>query len=188
VLSNSRKSGVLVFKTNTPYKIPVNGEQQERNVLICHDIVYQVEGVAFDLEQYFNAAMFDVYDRKTKEADLNAKDDGKQSDFFAKESPSSEEIEEQAMSLEMIIRMNKSIKLSNIMETFEKIVEAGLIESDTGLRLNIYNYRDINRIDKLRLVLSYCAFFVNPLQRLSAMGSTMEKKQLSDQTTGKKTQ
>lgn len=186
---NSRKDGVLVFKTNTPYKIAVNGQEQERSILICKDVTYQAERYAYDLEQYFTVAILDIQERTKKDNQLpDDKLKKETEDFYTKENPTNEEIEQQAMGLETIIRMNKAIKISDIVSTFEGIVDCGLIQSDTGTIFNIYLWRNINRIDKLRIVMSYCAFFVNPLQRLSTMGTSMEQSKSLKATAEKKMQ
>jgi hypothetical protein len=169
----SRKDGILVLKTDKPYKMAINGKLEQRNIILCFDINNQAESAAFDLEQYFDVAIFDMAEKQINKSTPARDDDKKEDDFFKKDSPSNKEIEEKALGIEMLLRSNKAILISKILETFNEIIQAGLIKADGGITMTSPIWQTIHRDDKLKIVFWYAAFFVNPLQRLSAINASL---------------
>lgn len=170
-MRTSRKDGVLVLKTEKPYTMAVNGSFEQRNTIICKDISNQAESAAFDLEQYFDAAIFEMAEKNTGRKTSKKQNDD---DFFDIDCPSDQEIAERAAGLEMIIRSNRSVLLSKLLETFNEIIQAGLVCIDGGDPITAPVWSTVHRDDKLKIVFWYATFFVNPLQRLSLIGAIMD--------------
>lgn len=178
-MKTSRKDGILILKTNKPYKIAVDGNLVDRNTIICREITGNTEGAAFDLEQMFDAAMFDIAaknSQKEKSQKEKQEEEKKQKAFFDNDRPSNDEIEDQALGLEMIIRMNKVIKISTLTEIFNEFIVGNLISAEGNVSMTIPIWETIHRDDKLRILFWYTAFFVNPLLRLLTISISMVKR------------
>ena len=185
-MKTSRKDGILVLKTDKPYKIAINGTLEQRNIILCYDINNKAESAAYDLEQYFDVAIFDL---AAKQIEKNiSKDEDNEDDFFKKDSPSNKEIAERALGLEMIIRSNKTILISKILESFNEIIQSGIIKADGGITMTPSIWETVYRDDKLKIVFWYVTFFVNPLQRLLAINTFMEIKSEQGEIKNKETQ
>ena len=178
-MKTSRKDGVLVLKTAKPYRMAINGNIEQRNTIIAYDINNQAESAAFDLEQYFDAAIFDMADMKSGSSQSTKEEND---DFFEKDCPTDKEIDKKAAALEIIIRTNKSVLLSKILETFNEIILAGLIKVDGGINMTPTIWSSIHRDDKIKIIFWYAAFFVNPLQRLSLISAIMDGNSAQGQT------
>ena len=182
----SRKDGILVLKTDKPYKIAINGTLEQRNIILCYDINNKAESAAYDLEQYFDVAIFDLAAKQIEKK--ISKDEDNEDDFFKKDSPSNKEIAERALGLEMIIRSNKTILISKILESFNEIIQSGIIKADSGITMTPSIWETVYRDDKLKIVFWYVTFFVNPLQRLLAINTFMEIKSEQGEIKNKETQ
>ena len=171
-MKTSRKQGILVLKTDKTYDIAISGNIEKRNVIICKDINYENEGIAFDLEQSLMGAFMDASERFQKNRNdknvlkITDETNKKNDEFLNKESPSEKEVDEQWMSLLMPILMSKSVKLKEVMSIFEQLCLSGLITCDANILMTISIWKTVNRSDKLKIAFSYMAFFVNPLQQL----------------------
>jgi hypothetical protein len=185
-MKTSRKDGILVLKTDKPYKMAVNGTLEQRNIILCYDINNNAESAAFDLEQYFDVAIFDMAEKQVDRKQMSDEELEKD-DFFKKDSPTDKEIAEKALGLEMLLRSNKAILISKILETFNEIIKAGLIKADGGTVMTPTIWQSIHRDDKLKIVFWYAAFFVNPLQRLLAISVKMGNKSEQGQIKNKET-
>ena len=185
-MKTSRKDGILVLKTDKPYKIAINGTLEQRNIILCYDINNKAESAAYDLEQYFDVAIFDLAAKQIEKK--ISKDEDNEDDFFKKDSPSNKEIAERALGLEMIIRSNKTILISKILESFNEIIQSGIIKADGGITMTPSIWETVYRDDKLKIVFWYVTFFVNPLQRLLAINTFMEIKSEQGEIKNKETQ
>jgi hypothetical protein len=185
-MKTSRKDGILVLKTDKPYKMAVNGTLEQRNIILCYDINNNAESAAFDLEQYFDVAIFDMAEKQVDRKQMSDEELEKD-DFFKKDSPTDKEIAEKALGLEMLLRSNKAILISKILETFNEIIKVGLIKADGGTVMTPTIWQSIHRDDKLKIVFWYAAFFVNPLQRLLAISVKMGNKSEQGQIKNKET-
>ena len=174
----SRKQGILALTTKSPYKIASGGMMKESNEIICKDITYQTEGVAYDIEQLFSIAMLDVANKnKGNESASNSAPDTKIEDYQSNDCPSDLDIAEQAQTLEMFFKMNSVKKVSELVELFSGLVEAGLImaEGMTPMHKNII-WSTISRDDRTDIMFKYLSFFINPFARLQALSGSMELK------------
>jgi len=165
-LKNSRKDGILVLKTLKPYKMAIDGQEVERNIIICHDITYQAENVAFDIEQYVKVAMMNI---PAKDTTSSEGDNSEVEEFYKNESPTEQEVESQAGMFETLISMNSVVEMSKIMKKFHELIAYRRIKAEGNTAMTEPIWKTVHRIDKVRILCSYIAFFVNPLQRLSEM-------------------
>lgn len=178
-MKNSRKDGKMIVHCKKSYKMAVDGQQSEQNRVICKDITYEAEYIAFDLEQYLNVALFNMPVREEfKKLPKTSDDDMKAEKFYKNECPSIKEVEEQANMFQIMISMNKEIQLSRIVETFEGIVRSKLIHMEGDIPMPYEIWKTLDRNDRIKIMFCYIAFFVNPLQRLQSLSTEMEKSQL----------
>jgi len=160
-MQTSRTQGILVYKMKHGYEMANAGEVIKRETVVCHEFGGDDDGIAFDLEQIIMQAIFDMSERSSAQ---DAKQDDSLQDFFDNDSPTDEEVAEMALSIEMALKASKSVKLSAFMQQFTKIVDSGLIKTDTGEPIHTSAiWRSIKRDDKLKIATAYCAFFANPL-------------------------
>ncbi len=184
-MKTSRTDGILVIQTKKPYKIAINGQAEDRTEIICHDVTSKSEEAAVDLEQLLTAAMGSIEQRATTTSKKQMlADEKKGKDFFGNNSPSDADIEEQAQALEMMIKLNKSVKVSELMEVFREFLAAGTVcaAGDQQMYANIWETVDYR--DKLRIMYWYAAFFVNPLESLLNMQSSTGSQGLSEANKG----
>jgi hypothetical protein len=180
----SRKDGILIIKTDKPYKMAVNGRLEERSVIICNDINSSAELAAFNLEQLLDIPIFET-GRKQKEVPSGELEED---DFFDKDCPSDKEIQERASGLEFMIRNCKEVKMSEIIIEFNGILRSGVIKLDGGSPMTKPVWDTMHRNDKLKIIFWYSAFFVNPLQRLYAISPKKETKSEQGETLDSETQ
>jgi hypothetical protein len=168
----SRKDGILIIKTDKPYRMAVNGRLEERNTIICNDINSSAELAAFNLEQLMDVALFETGRKQdnSNQSPLEA------DDFFDKDCPTDEEIKDKATALEFLVRASKDVKISEIIQEFKGILNSGVIKCDGGASMMPVIWDTVDRNDKVKIVFWYSAFFVNPLQRLYAINPEMAKK------------
>lgn len=182
-MKTSRNQGILVLKTNEPYNIAINGNMEKRNIIICKDINYENETIAYDLEQSLMGAFIDTAERFSKKNNdkdvlkITDETNKKNNEFLNKESPEEKEIDNQWSSLLMPILMSKNVKLKEIMSTFEQLALSGLIICDANIPMTITIWKTVSRQDRLKIAFSYMAFFVNPLQQLLKLSMSTEKNQ-----------
>lgn len=177
-MKTSRKDGILVMYTKNPYKMAIDGRLQEKNTIICHDIDYENEGAAYDLQEALMAAFMDVSERNQSK---NLKIEDKTSDqenenFLNKESPTEKEIEVMGASMMMPILISKSVGLKNVIKIFESIALNGLVLCEGNIKMTSVIWKTINRQDRLKIAFGYMAFFVNPLQQLLIMSAGEENR------------
>lgn len=177
---NSRKDGVLYIECKHPFKIAVDGQEVERQKIIAHDITYNVEDVAFNLEQYLRVALLHMpaIENATENKKIAAADDKKAEQFYNNESPSSTEIEEQANLIQMMMEMNKEVLISKMMQEFTQIIYYNLLKVEGNINMTMPIWTTLHRDDKAKVLFSYIAFFVNPLQKLQNQSILMEKQGL----------
>lgn len=168
-MKNSRRDGILLVDCKKPYKMAIDGQQVDKHRVICRDITNNTEYIAFDLEHYLRLAMFEIPKREEESTQTQAQaaeEDSKAEKFYNNESPTMEEVQEQAHMLEMAVSMTKVIPLSKLMHTFEGLVNGGLIFMEGKIKMPRQIWNQIDRYDKLKIMFNYIAFFVNPLQKL----------------------
>lgn len=171
-MKNSRNEGILVLNTKRPYKMAnPEGELEERTEIICRDVNSKVENSAFDLEQKLMSAMSNLPERAT--GSVNKKqikiDQQKENDFFSSDSPTEKQVEEQAQALEMAVKFNTVVKISEIIDIFIDFINAGCVQTAGQHKMTKPIWESLSRHDKSRIVFMYCAFFVNPLEQLRNM-------------------
>lgn len=166
-MKNSRSVGELHFNTKNKFKVSIDGQFEERDEIICHDITSKCESAALDLEQLFLAALGSLKGSGKKNDALIEENNKKNKAFFDNESPTLKEVQEQADGLEMAIMFNKDVKASEILIAFRELVLSGVVctAGDKPMTSDIWDNR-IKIKDKAYICYMYCAFFVNPLERL----------------------
>ena len=181
-MKNSRKDGMLLVDCKKAYKIAVNGEFVDGYRIVCKDINYQAENIAFDLEQMMLAALVNIKTGNT----TNQQADDSNDDFYDNEAPSMADVEKAASGLEIIVKMSTGIELSKLVEKFVELIHCGLIFCENNIKMTIPIWQTVNRNDKLKIVFSYISFFVNPLQ--SAALRTVKQENLQGQKNEQETQ
>lgn len=171
----SRKDGILTFNTDRPYKIAIDGNQEDRNEIICHDVNAKCENAALDMEQLITTALQSIPQNKSKatKAQLLA-DEKKDKDFFGTDSPSEKQIEDNAKGLEMMVQMTDAVKMSDMVELFFQFIGAGVICCAGDIKITEPIWDSIHRNDKKKIMFRYCSFFVNPLEQLVNMAQSMD--------------
>ncbi len=165
-MKNSRSIGELHFKTKKTFQVSIAGKFEERDEIICHDVNSKCESAALDLEQLFLSALGSLKGSGEKNDSLIEENNKKNKDFFDNESPTLEEVIEQAEGLEMAIMFNREVKASEILGAFEQLVLAGVICTVGDIEMTTPVWDKIKIKDKAYICYMYCAFFVNPLERL----------------------
>ena len=166
-MKNSRTEGVLFFNTKKPFKVTIDGKFEDRTEVICHDVNSKCENAALDLEQLLISAMVNLKGSgaKPNKAEQEA-ESNKSAEFFKNDSPKLEDIQEQAKGLEMGFMMNTEVKISEVIKAFGEMVASGVISTSGDVPMTIPVWERINIKDKSHICFMYCAFFVNPLERL----------------------
>lgn len=189
-MKTSRKDGILVIQTEKPYTMTINGQFEKRNTIICHDVNTRCEAAAYDLEQQLILAMTNIpannSRKKTSQKQIIA-DEKQDKKFFDADCPTDSEISKQAQALEMMVNMNNAVRISEFMETFNDFLTSGAVCIDGDQKMQPAIWETISRKDKARIVFWYCAFFVNPSERLAAMAQSMDDPGLSEATDGQQT-
>lgn len=174
-MKTSRTEGILVFETEKPYKIAINGEQQDRKEIVCHDVNGKCENAALDMEQLITTALQSIPQGKSKATKKQLlADEKKDKEFFGTDSPSEKQINDNAQGLEMMIQMTDAVKMSDLMELFVEFVGAGVVCCAGDLKITKPIWESIHRNDKKRIMFRYCSFFVNPLEQLVNMAQSAE--------------
>jgi len=179
-MNTSRKAGLLVLNTKYPYKMAKSGQLQDSNIVICKELTYNYESIAFDIEQLFMNAILDMKHQVKEEQVKNVSENEIEiNNYFEIDNPDDDAITENAKSLEMLIKMS-SIPISKIIKLFDKLVDAGFIQSEGGFMMSTINmWQSIERNDRKDIMFKYISFFVKPLAGLSD-GSTKTGKNTSD--------
>jgi hypothetical protein len=166
-MKNSRTDGLLVLELEGGYEVALDGQMERRTQVRCHDIDGASEASAYDIEQAIMSAIFDVQGRQPKNANAEAPEGI--GDFYKTESPTAEEVAEEAANVEMIIKANRLVKASEFMALFNGVLQAKRIvtDSDAVIFPNSPIWKSLTRADKTKIVYSYCGFFANPLAQLS---------------------
>lgn len=174
-MQTSRKEGLLVLNTKTPYKMAKSGTLSDATEIICKEITYSTEGIAFDIEQMFYNAMIDIAG-KSKNFTSGGTAQENDSGYDTKEKPTDDEIDENAKQIEVLFKMNSAGKMSELMTMFEGLVNAGLIlaEGGTLMTSKLPPWTSINRQDKAAIMFKYISFFVKPLSALSEISQTQK--------------
>ena len=150
---------------------------REQTEIICTDVNSKCENAAFDMEQALTNAMQNVPQKNVKATKKQlAADEKKDQDYFEKDSPTLEEIDNHAFALEMAVKSNSSVKMSEILEIFMDFINAGVVRCVGDQKITTPIWDSISRRDKMKIVFRYCSFFVNPLEQLVNMASSMEEK------------
>lgn len=179
-MKTSRRDGILTFNTNKPYKMAIKGNLEDRSEIICHDVTSACEGAAFDIEQMLLAALYSVQEKQQNKAVENTESIDNQDNFYNDDSPSEQEINDQANMLEMMFKMNTEVKTSELMDAFKPFFKAGVICCAGDQRMHDVVWKTVNRNDKLKIVFRYCAFFANPLESLLTLAVTTESQGSSE--------
>lgn len=169
----SRKEGMLVVLTAKPYKMAKSGVLSNANEVIMKEITYEAEGIAYDIQQLFANAMMDIA-LKSKNLNANAPKVPEAKDSFDdEESPSAAQVREKAEELKVMYQMNSASDLSKLVKVFTGFVNAGLIFAEGMIPMTEKAiWPTIDRNDRLDLIFSYIAFFVQPLASLSSQQQT----------------
>lgn len=174
---NSRKDGTLIVKSQRPYFMAVNGQQTEKHIIICKDINRKAEYIAFDLEHYLRMSLSQIPKRdelETPNPSEQAEQEKRTEEFYKNNSPSVQDVEEQATMIEMIVGLSTGVSLSKLVQTFEGLIGCGLILMEGNIQMPFLTWQQLHRDDKLKIMFCYIAFFVNPLQKLAQMSIRME--------------
>lgn len=178
-MENSRSKGILVIKINKPYKIAVSGKLVDSNILICHEpIGIKGDDIAYELEHYLRVAVFSVMNNEKIKKEYNEKDLKKEDDeiFYDKEKPSDIEVTKNAIALQYTFSFQTGwVKLNDFMKMFQGIIEAGFLKSEHGETVTLPIWQEIKRDERELIAFKYCAFFLNPYQKLLTLGKIMEK-------------
>lgn len=170
-MKTSRLEGVLSMMTKKPYKVGIGGQQEDRNEIILYDVDSKCEGAAADMEQLVMAAVSSIEGKATSSKTQMKKEEAKAQAFYDNDSPSEAEVEEQAAQLLLVFKMNRNVKLSEVIDIFTHFINAGRVRYAPGDGTNILApiWETIDRRDKERIIFHYIAFFDNPLELLSSM-------------------
>lgn len=189
---NSRKDGTLIVKCQKPYHMAVNGQQTEKYIVICKDINIKAEYIAFDLEHYLRMSLNQIPKRDeidSANTSEQAEQERKTEEFYKNNSPSVQDVEEQATMIEMIVGMSTGVSLSKLVQTFVGLIGCDLILMEGNIPMPFLTWQQMHRDDKLKIMFCYIAFFVNPLQKLAQISMRMESSRaMQGQTQNIKTQ
>lgn len=176
-MNSDRQEGLLVFNLKGTYKVSVEGKFEERNGIICHEFNNKTSAnAAFDMEQLLLTA-FSSIQRKSEEVKTKKqiqKEDKEENDFYENDTPSISDIKERADQLCLMFKMQKEVKMSELMELFEQFVAEKLIRTEGDKVMYADKWDVLNNKDRLDIMFRYIVFFVNPLQSLSQMDMTGE--------------
>lgn len=165
----SRKDGILPIETKKPFKVSIGGSFEDRTDVVLHDVTANTEDLALDLEQLFLSAIASMGDQSNgqkQNASVVEEQNKQNEEFFKNNSPKIEEIEEQAEGLKMAIMFNKVVKASEVLKAFKEMALAGAVGVAGDQAMTEPRWNSIDRRDKEYICYMYCAFFVNPLERL----------------------
>ena len=135
----------------------INGQKAEQNEIICKELGYDSECIAFDIEQLFTSAMIDIAN-KTKDLNRNTSTqaDFEVSDYETNDSPTEKEVADNANSLAIMFKMNSAAKMSELVKLFNGLVNAGLIQAFGNVPMSEQIiWPTIDRVDKLNIIFSY---------------------------------
>lgn len=174
-MKTSRQEGILIIQTKKPYKIAISGQQDDRTEIICKEVNSKCEGAAMDLEQLLTTALGSVENKGSKATKKQMeKDEKKDKDFFGSECPSDADIEEQANNLHLAVKMQRVVKISELMEVFGDFLATGRVCAVGDQKMTQVIWDTVSAQDKIRILFWYAAFFVNPLESLANMASSMD--------------
>ena len=174
-MNSDRNEGLLVFNLKGSYKVSVEGAFEDRNGIICHEFNNKAScNAAFDMEQLLLTA-FSSIQRKSEEAKTKKqiqKEEKEENDFYENDSPSPSDIKERADQLCLMFKMQKEVRMSELMDLFEEFVAEKLISTEGDKVMYGQTWDKLNNGDRLDIMFRYIVFFVNPLQSLSQMAMT----------------
>lgn len=173
-MTNDRLNGILSFNIKNPYKITVDGTFEERTEIICHEFNNKAScNTAFDLEQLLLSAFSSIERKAEKMSNKQIQKEEKEENlFYENNSPSEKEVAERSDQLLLMFKMQKEVKMSELMSLFEDIVAEKLLSTAGDVKMYGNVWDSIKPKDKLDIVFRYIVFFVNPLQSLSQMATT----------------
>lgn len=179
-MKTSRLQGVLVFDIEKPYKIAIAGKQEERTEIICKHINAKAEYAACDMEQLLVTALTSTRGQETNSPKAQMDKDQKEAeDFFKKESPTIGEIDQQAGAIKLMVKTGLIVRMSELFEKFYPIVCSRIFcAGDIPMTQTIWE--SISLRDKESIMFRYCTFFVNPLEVVLDMASSMENQPSSE--------
>ena len=177
-MRNSRRDGLLIVRCDKPYKVAYKGNTVERYTVICRDINKRAEFIAFDFEQMLNVALVSLAnDSQISETEEDKDQKTESEKFYDEENPSVSDVEKQAGTILLMINSNSKIKMSEFIKTFKGFLKCGLIRTEDDIQVNDHIWNSIDRNDKVKIMVNYMCFFVNPLQRLQNMSTTQKDKE-----------
>jgi len=171
MLTNDRLQGILSFNIKNPYKITVDGDFEDRTEIICHEFNNKASAnTAWDLEQLLLSA-FSSIERKAEKMTKKQiqKEEKEENLFYENNSPSEKEVAERSDQLLLMFKMQKEVKMSELMDLFEDMVAEKLLSTAGDVKMFAPVWDSIKPKDKLDIVFRYIVFFVNPLQSLQQM-------------------
>ena len=178
----SRKDGILVLHTAKKYKMAGQGIITEQNEVVCKEITYPVEAIAFDIDQLFCNAMMAMASKTRPTAGDNVPEPVKDG-YEDKDNPTESEIAEKAEELSLMFKMNDSSKMSELVGLFTGLVKAGFIEAFGAVKMtDKVIWPDIDRNDKLKIIFSYISFFIKPLASLEKSSTQITGSNMSGAT------
>ena len=129
--------------------------------------------IAADMEQALIAA-FSGIGRKSETTQTKKqiqKEEKEENDFYENNSPSDKDVKERAEQLALMFKMQREVKMSELVEMFEQLVAGKLLSTDGDKVMygNVWNTIDYN--SQIDIMFRYIVFFVNPLQSLSSLGT-----------------
>ena len=174
-MTNDRTQGLLVFNIKKPYKISVDGAFEERTGIICHEMNNKATcNTAADMEQVLLTAFYGL-ERKTGNTQTKKqiqKEEKEENDFYGNNSPTDSDVKERADQLRLLFKMQREVKVSEIMALFEELVAEKLLSTEGDVTMYGGVWESIDYHDQLDIMFRYIVFFVNPLQSLSQTSTT----------------
>ena len=166
-MMTSRKDGILVLHTAKKYKMACQGVMTEQNEIVCKEITYPVESIAFDMDQLFCRAIMSM--RSAASETHNAEPETVVDEYETKDSPTESEVSEHTKDLELMFKMNTGADMSTMVTLFTKLVNAGMVVAFGDTKMTDKSiWPDIAPNDKLKIMFAYISFFIKPLANLVA--------------------
>ena len=168
-MTNNREQGVFSFDIKHPYKVSIDGTFEDRNGIICHEFDSKATAnTAADMEQMLLTAFSTI----TNKADSRTKkqiqkEEKEENDFYENNSPSDEDIKKRADELSLMFKMQRDVKMSELIDMFEDFIAGKLIRTDGDKIMYGNTWDGVHKDDRIDIMFRYIIFFVNPLRSLS---------------------
>ena len=172
-MNTSRADGILVVPVSE-YEASVGGQFVKCKTIIMKEMKSELaDDAASDLEQLTKTAIMKLTKEfQGQERPAVEDDDDDEYDFYNDNSPSEEEVEKQVDQLSAMIFMQDGVKASKFLAVFKTINSEGLIRIEGDYRMQETVWKNMKRQDRIKLMIAYIAFFVQPLQSVQKQNTT----------------